>query len=96
MGFIETSPPCCGAAGEAEFRELPPQEVRVLQACCGRRPATVDMLDAGVLLALYRKSLVYFNVPVRDDDRFSIPPLEVRGGGCSCWPGPGTRVLCRR
>ena len=35
-------------------------------------------LEPGVLWELYRKGLVYLDIPILLHDRFSIPPLEVR------------------
>jgi hypothetical protein len=66
----------------------------------------VSHFDPVLLQQLYRKGLVYLVIPIAPDDRFSIPPLEVReaggggegvggGGGWSWrWGGRGLKGGC--
>ncbi|WIA36338.1 hypothetical protein OEZ86_007659 [Tetradesmus obliquus] len=78
--------------GEAEFRELTPAEAQLLRQACEPMPAgsssssssssssvaahPVSSFDAGLLQGLYKRGLIYLEVPVAADDRISLPPLE--------------------
>lgn len=68
------------ASGEAEYRELSPGEAQLLRRACEPKSGSlcVREFDAELLQQLHRKGLVYLDIPVSPDDRFSIPPLEVR------------------
>jgi hypothetical protein len=82
--------PCSPPAGEAEFRELTPAEAQLLRQACepvqgsssssgGSAAAPpVSSFDGALLQGLYKRGLVYLEVPVAADDRISLPPLEVR------------------
>jgi hypothetical protein len=73
--------------GEAEFRELSPAEAQLLRQACepvqgssSSSGAThpVSAFDGALLQGLYKRGLIYLEVPVAPDDRISLPPLEVR------------------
>jgi hypothetical protein len=38
----------------------------------------VSSFDGALLQGLYKRGLIYLEVPVAADDRISLPPLEVR------------------
>ena len=69
---------CPCFAGETEFRQLSPEEVALCQDAC--RPAGLQVQDVGAaaLQPLYKRGLVYLDVPIKPTDHVSIPPLEVR------------------
>ena len=69
------SPSC---AGQAEYQSLSPQEVALCMEAAKAHAARVGDLDSALIASLYRRGLVYFNVPIWPDDHVSIPPLEVR------------------
>ncbi len=56
-------------AGEAEYRELSGAEVAALNRACEPKGCRVKELPPDVLLALYRKGLVYLEVPISSEDR---------------------------
>ncbi|GBF94849.1 hypothetical protein Rsub_08021 [Raphidocelis subcapitata] len=64
--------------GETEWRELSQDESDLLKTACdaNKGPHTASRFDQSLLRALHRRGLVYIDVPVGPDDRFSIPPLE--------------------
>ena len=78
------------SAAESEYRELSPEEVANLKTANAPSPFSAGSssparggggmracdLDPEVVTALYGRGLVYFDVPVGPEDRFSIPPLE--------------------
>jgi hypothetical protein len=77
-------------AGEAEFRELTPAEAQLLRQACepvqgsssssssGAAAHPVSGFDGALLQGLYKRGLIFLEVPVAADDRISLPPLEVR------------------
>jgi hypothetical protein len=79
---------CTAIAGEAEFRELSPAEAQLLRQACepvqGSSSSSsaaahpVSAFDGALLQGLYKRGLIYLEVPVAADDRISLPPLEVR------------------
>jgi len=62
--------------GEMEYRALTPEELKTLQDACSPGGSQVGGLDSGVLRALYKRGLVYIEVPIAPDDMVSIPHLE--------------------
>ena len=64
--------------GESEYRQLPPPEAAVCHAAARQGGARFAEVNAAAVRALYRRGLVYLEVPVRPEDHLSIPPLEVR------------------
>ena len=79
---------CAYPLSDEELRACSDPERSVLQTLstataaaaaggCGRGgAAAVGTLDREATLSLYRKGLVYFTVPVKETDYFSVPPLE--------------------
>jgi hypothetical protein len=67
------------ASGGSEFRDLSAEEAGLLRtAADGPRPPPVSAFDPVLVQQLYKKGLVYLGIPIGPDDRFDIPPLEVR------------------
>lgn len=75
--------------GDAEFRELPGAEASLLRQAVEDGgssnhggPALFNF-DAASVQSLYKKGIIYVDVPVAPTDRLSLPPLEVssRAGG---------------
>lgn len=64
-------------AGDGEFRELSPAEAGLLRAACESPCPLVCCYEPGLLQQLYRRGVIYFDIPVAPDDRFTLPPLEV-------------------
>ena len=62
--------------GEVEHRSLTRAELDICQAAARTGGARYDTLNAGLVTYLYRRGLVWFDVPVSPDDHLSIPPLE--------------------
>ncbi|KAG2497046.1 hypothetical protein HYH03_005046 [Edaphochlamys debaryana] len=67
--------------GEAEYRELGEEELAHLKTAAlpshaGGSDIRVRDLQPSVLRGLLRKGLAYLEIPIEQDDRFSIPPLE--------------------
>lgn len=62
-----------------DIRRSKPHEVKVvdniLNSTEGRLPVC-DVTDLDALLSLYKRGLVYIDVPITSDDKISIPPLE--------------------
>jgi len=63
--------------GEVEYRSLTKPEVDVCQMAAERGGARCSDVDPLVLEDLYRKGLVWLEVPIAPGDHLSIPPLEV-------------------
>lgn len=65
---------------DEEVRACTEQERFVLQSLTlkgePREGVAVGTLDRGTVLSLYKKGFLYFTVPVRETDYFSVPPLE--------------------
>ncbi|KAG1655890.1 hypothetical protein FOA52_006088 [Chlamydomonas sp. UWO 241] len=61
---------------ESEYRELAPEEVANLKTAALPDPMRVCDLEMDIALRLYRRGLLYFDIPVHTSDCFSIPPLE--------------------
>lgn len=62
--------------GEVEHRSLTRAELDICQAAARRGGARYETLSSGLVNYLYRRGLVWFDVPVFSDDHLSIPPLE--------------------
>ena len=78
-------------AGQAEFQALSSQDLAACTEAAKPGSARVADLDQGLVASLYRRGLLYFNVPIWPDDHVSIPPLEVRVESSSaelCLKGP--------
>ncbi|KAJ7533533.1 hypothetical protein O6H91_13G054100 [Diphasiastrum complanatum] len=59
-----------------EFRKLSVEELTVVDKICKEDINQFGELDPDVVQALYRKGLVYLDVPVYPDDRFQVSNLE--------------------
>eukprot|EP00887_Chlorella_sp_A99_P002714 scaffold6.g2714.t1 len=62
--------------GEAEFRQLDPLEVAACHAAARPGGTRYSDLNPLAVAQLYRRGLVWLEVPVSPDDHLSIPPLE--------------------
>eukprot|EP00798_Chlamydomonas_sp_ICE-L_P005845 gene5845-6131_t len=62
--------------GEAEFRELNADELAHLKTANLPDHIRVKDLEIDMVRQLYQRGLIYLDVPVNHDDRFSILPLE--------------------
>jgi FAM91 C-terminus/FAM91 N-terminus len=62
--------------GEMEHRSLTRAELEVCQAAARHGGARYDTPNAGLVNYLYRRGLVWFDVPISSEDQLSIPPLE--------------------
>ena len=65
-------------AGEADAEDLTPAEMRACQAAVRPPGLQAHQIDGEVLQSLYRKGLVYIDVPIAASDHVLIPPLEAR------------------
>ena len=64
---------------ESEFKALMPEELEFLQlASSGGNSVSLAEVNYEMLRSLYRRGLLYLRIPIREDDKFTIPPLEVR------------------
>ncbi len=60
-----------------------PAELRACQAAVRGSGLQAHLIDTDVLQSLYRRGLVYIDVPVTASDHVHIPPLEVCAS-CPC------------
>ena len=65
-----------GLVMEDDVRKLTTEEKALIDMLIDRKSQVVGRLSYDVVHALYAKGLIYVEVPVDDDDRFSVPPLE--------------------
>eukprot|EP00041_Stephanoeca_diplocostata_P003725 m.37467 g.37467 ORF g.37467 m.37467 type:complete len:874 (+) comp14563_c0_seq2:179-2800(+) len=65
-----------GYVSEEDVKLCTAEEKAVIDGLYDRGTTCVGVLDKGIVEILYRKNLVYFNVPIADDDKIYIPPLE--------------------
>lgn len=62
--------------GEAEYRSLDPGELAACHVAARPGGARCAELHPAAVGTLYRRGLVWLDVPVRPEDHLSIPPLE--------------------
>lgn len=62
--------------GEAEYRQLGPDELSLCQAAAHAEGVPVGDVNSHILMKLYKKGLAYIEVPIASGDHLSIPPLE--------------------
>ena len=62
--------------GESEWRSLNPAEASTCRRAAKEGGVPYEMLDPALVEHLYRQGLVWFDVPISQDDLLSIPPLE--------------------
>eukprot|EP00775_Hariotina_reticulata_P005967 gene5967-6206_t len=67
---------CVVNVGDAEFRELSAAEAGLLRAACDSPQPTVSAFDPALLQQLYKKGIIYLDIPIAADDRLTLPPLE--------------------
>ena len=65
-----------GLIMEDDVRKLSAEEKSVIDLLIDQKSQVAGQLAYDVVHALYAKGLIYVEVPVDDDDRFSVPPLE--------------------
>ena len=68
---------CGRLTGEQEYQQLSPQELKTCRSIVGGGGRQVSVLPPTTLAVLYKRDLVYLDVPIRGTDHVSIPPLEV-------------------
>ncbi|XP_057816052.1 uncharacterized protein LOC131029556 [Cryptomeria japonica] len=59
-----------------EFRKLTEDEMATIDKICKEEANLFVLFDPQIILGLYRRGLVYFDVPVYPDDRFKVSKLE--------------------
>lgn len=64
-------------AGQTEFQQLMPDELKACTDAARPGSARVREMNPAVMRSLYKRGLLYFDVPIWPDDHVSIPPLEV-------------------
>ena len=64
-------------AGQTEYQQLSPEELKACTDAARPGSARVREMHPAVLKSLYRRGLLYYDVPIWPDDNVSIPPLEV-------------------
>ncbi|XP_037089725.1 protein FAM91A1-like [Pollicipes pollicipes] len=65
-----------GLVMEDDIKVLSSGQKALVDLLIDNKSQLVGQLDHGVVHSLYSKGLIYVVVPVHDDDRFSVPPLE--------------------
>ncbi|KAH9523750.1 hypothetical protein Btru_040824 [Bulinus truncatus] len=65
-----------GFITEDDIRMCNPLEKKVIDTFIDSGPQMAGELDKEVVHSLYRKGLVYMEVPIGDEDCISVPPLE--------------------
>ena len=79
-----------GRSGQAEYAGLSPPEVSLCTEAAKPSAARVADLDGALVASLYRRGLLYFNVPIWPDDHVSIPPLEASRAGTAVGAAAGS------
>ncbi|OIV95473.1 hypothetical protein TanjilG_23916 [Lupinus angustifolius] len=59
-----------------EFKKLSEEETATIDKVCKEEANSFILFDPDVVKCLYRRGLVYFDVPVYPDDRFKVSRLE--------------------
>lgn len=59
-----------------EFKKLSEEEMATIDKICKEEANTFILFDPEIIKGLYRRGLVYFDVPVYPDDRFKVSRLE--------------------
>lgn len=59
-----------------EFKKLSEEEMATIDKICKEEVNSYILFDPDVIKGLYRRGLVYFDVPVYPDDRFKVSRLE--------------------
>ncbi|XP_058787282.1 uncharacterized protein LOC131661694 [Vicia villosa] len=59
-----------------EFKKLSEEEVATIDKICKEEANSFILFDPEVIKGLYRRGLIYFDVPVYPEDRFKVSRLE--------------------
>lgn len=59
-----------------EFKKLTEEETATIDKVCKEEANAYVLFDPDILKGLYRRGLIYFDVPVYPDDRFKVSRLE--------------------
>ncbi|CAL9111259.1 unnamed protein product [Musa textilis] len=59
-----------------EFKKLTEEEMATIDKVCKEEANSFVLFDPDIVKGLYRRGLVYFDVPVYPDDRFKVSRLE--------------------
>ncbi|XP_043722348.1 protein FAM91A1 [Telopea speciosissima] len=59
-----------------EFKKLTEEEMSTIDKVCKEEANSFVLFDPDIVQGLYRRGLVYFDVPVYPDDRFKVSRLE--------------------
>ncbi|PIN13071.1 hypothetical protein CDL12_14317 [Handroanthus impetiginosus] len=59
-----------------EFKKLSEEEMATIDKICKEEVNSFILFDPEIIKGLYRRGLVYFDVPVYPDDRFKVSRLE--------------------
>ncbi|MED6172025.1 hypothetical protein PIB30_046331 [Stylosanthes scabra] len=59
-----------------EFKKLSEEEMATIDKVCKEEANSFILFDPNVVKGLYKRGLVYFDVPVYPDDRFKVSRLE--------------------
>ncbi|XP_073113773.1 uncharacterized protein [Elaeis guineensis] len=59
-----------------EFKKLTEEEMATIDKVCKEEANSFVLFDPDILRGLYRRGLIYFDVPVYPDDRFKVSRLE--------------------
>lgn len=59
-----------------EFKKLSEEEMGTIDKICKEEANSFVLFDPNIVRGLYRRGLVYFDVPVYPDDRFKVSRLE--------------------
>ncbi|XVE55542.1 hypothetical protein DITRI_Ditri03aG0167200 [Diplodiscus trichospermus] len=59
-----------------EFKKLSEEEMATIDKICKEEANAFILFDPDIVKGLYRRGLVYFDVPVYPDDRFKVSRLE--------------------
>lgn len=59
-----------------EFKKLTEEEMATIDKVCKEEANAFVLFDPDIIRGLYRRGLIYFDVPVYPDDRFKVSRLE--------------------
>ncbi|XP_021900569.1 LOW QUALITY PROTEIN: protein FAM91A1 [Carica papaya] len=59
-----------------EFKKLSEEEMATIDKVCKEEANAYVLFDPDIIKGLYRRGLIYFDVPVYPDDRFKVSRLE--------------------
>ncbi|KAF5740192.1 hypothetical protein HS088_TW11G00258 [Tripterygium wilfordii] len=59
-----------------EFKKLSEEETATIDKVCKEEANSFILFDPDIIKGLYRRGLIYFDVPVYTDDRFKVSRLE--------------------